>query len=113
HVHDVVAAFTLGLTDERWAGPTVIGAGTSLSVLEVIDAVRRASGAEIDVRHGPAKAGEMPAVIVDPSRAHDAGWRPRFPSLDDGLVGVWEEWSVADVAPVPTPLSPEPASPAA
>ncbi|MGH3417701.1 MAG: NAD-dependent epimerase/dehydratase family protein, partial [Actinocrinis sp.] len=41
HVHDVVAAFTLGLTDERWAGPTVIGAGTSLSVLEVIDAVRR------------------------------------------------------------------------
>ncbi|MGH2916967.1 MAG: NAD-dependent epimerase/dehydratase family protein [Solirubrobacteraceae bacterium] len=113
HVHDVVAAFTLGLTDERWAGPTVIGTGTSLSVLEVIDAVRRVSGAEVDVRHGPAKAGEMPAVIVDPSRAHAAGWRPRFPSLDDGLVGVWEEWSVAEVAPVPTPRSPAPASPAA
>jgi hypothetical protein len=39
----------------------------------------------------------MPAVIVDPARAHAAGWTPRYPDLDDGLVGVWEEWSVADV----------------
>ena len=70
-------------------------------MLEVIDAVRDVSGAEIDVRHGPAKPGEMPAVIVDPSRAHAAGWSPRYPALADGLVGVWEEWSTADVkAPV-------------
>jgi hypothetical protein len=34
----------------------------------------------------------MPAVIVDPSRAHAAGWSPRFPRLSDGLVGVWDEW---------------------
>lgn len=97
HAADVVAAMRLGLTREDWAGPTVIGSGTSLSVLEVIDAVQRVSGAEIDVRHGPAKPGEMPAVIVDPSRAHAAGWTPRYPSLDDGLVGVWEEWSTADI----------------
>jgi UDP-glucose 4-epimerase len=97
HVSDVVAAMRLGLTSDEWAGPTVIGSGTSLSVLEVIDAVRAVSGAAIDVRHGPAKPGEMPAVIVDPSRAHAAGWSPRFPSLDDGLVGVWDEWSKADV----------------
>jgi UDP-glucose 4-epimerase len=75
----------------------VIGSGTSLSVLQVVEAVREVSGAELSVRHGPAKAGEMPAVIVDPSRAHAAGWSPRFPSLDEGLVGVWDEWSTADV----------------
>jgi UDP-glucose 4-epimerase len=97
HAFDVVAAMKLGLTSEQWQGPTVIGAGSSLSVLEVIDAVRRVSGAEIDVRHGPAKPGEMPAVIVDTSRAQDAGWSPEFPDLDDGLVGVWDEWSQADV----------------
>ena len=39
----------------------------------------------------------MPAVIVDPSRAHAAGWSPRFPQLSDGLVGVWEEWSTAEI----------------
>jgi UDP-glucose 4-epimerase len=97
HVTDVVAAMRLGLTSDAWVGPVVIGSGTSLSVLEVVDAVQRASGAHIEVRHGPAKPGEMPAVVVDTSRAHAAGWTPRFPSLDDGLIGVWEEWSTADV----------------
>jgi UDP-glucose 4-epimerase len=92
HAHDVTAAVRLGLLDERWAGPTVIGAGRSLSVLEVVDAVRRVTGAELDVTHGPARAGEMPAVIVDPSRAHERGWSPRY-GLEDGLAGVWEEWS--------------------
>lgn len=97
HVSDVVAAMRLGLLRDDWAGPTVIGSGTSLSVLEVVDAVREVSGAELSVRHGPAKPGEMPAVIVDPSRAHAAGWSPQYPSLADGLVGVWQEWSTADV----------------
>jgi UDP-glucose 4-epimerase len=97
HVADVVAAMRLGLLSDDWAGPTVIGSGTSLSVLEVIEAVRKVSGAEVPFTHGPAKAGEMPAVIVDPSRAHAAGWTPQFPNLDDGLIGVWDEWSKADI----------------
>jgi UDP-glucose 4-epimerase len=92
HAADVTAAVRLGLIDERWAGPVVIGAGRSLSVLEVIDAVRRVTGAELSVRHGPARPGEMPAVIVDASAAHAAGWSPRY-SFEEGLAGVWEEWS--------------------
>jgi UDP-glucose 4-epimerase len=97
HALDVVAAMRLALADERWSGPVVIGSGTSLSVHQVVDAVRAVSGAELPFRHGPAKPGEMPAVIVDPGRAHGLGWSPRFPALADGLVGVWEEWSVADL----------------
>ena len=97
HAADVTAAVRLGLVDDRWAGPTVIGAGRSLSVLEVIDAVRQVTGAEIDVRHGPARPGEMPAVIVDSSRARSAGWSPRFARFEDGLPGVWEEWSGIDL----------------
>ncbi len=94
---DVMTGFRLALLDERWAGPMVIGAGTSLSVLEVVDAVRRITGAELSVHHGPAKAGEMPAVIVDPSQAHAAGWQPRY-DFETGLAEVWEEWSRAEVA---------------
>ncbi len=101
HVADVVQALRLALLSEDWTGPMVIGSGTSLSVHEVLDAVRAISGAELAVRHGPAKPGEMRAAVVDPSRAHAAGWSPRFPRLSDGLVGVWEEWRTADVqAPV-------------
>jgi UDP-glucose 4-epimerase len=97
HAHDVVAAMKLGLTSDAWSGPMVIGAGESMTVLDVIRAVERASGHQIAFRHGPAKAGEMPAVIVDPSRAHAAGWEPQYPHLADGLPGVWEEWKNADV----------------
>lgn len=97
HVTDVVQAIRLGLLSDGWAGPTVIGSGTSISVHEVVDAVRTVSGAELPVRHIDAKPGEMPAVIVDSSRAHAAGWSPRFPQLADGLVAVWAEWSQADV----------------
>jgi UDP-glucose 4-epimerase len=104
HVADVAAALKLGLTSEEWAGPMVIGTGTSLSVLEVVDEVRRVSGAEFDVRHGPAKPGEMPAVIVDPSRARAAGWSPRY-TFTEGLEGVWKEWSEASIDDMTGPLS--------
>jgi UDP-glucose 4-epimerase len=96
HAADVVAGMRLALTNEDWNGPVVIGAGTSLSVLEVLDAVRSVTGAELVVAHGPARAGEMPAVIVDNSRARAAGWSPRY-SFEDGLAGVWDEWSQLDL----------------
>jgi UDP-glucose 4-epimerase len=96
HVSDVVQAIMLALTNERWSGPMVIGSGESMSVLDVLDQVRRVSGAPLPVRHGPAKAGEMPAVIVDPSRARAAGWAPRF-NFTRGVAGVWQEWARADI----------------
>jgi UDP-glucose 4-epimerase len=92
HAADVMQAVRLGLSHPEWAGPVVIGSGRSLSVLEVVEAVRRVTGAELEVRHGPARPGEMPAVIVDPARARAAGWSPRY-GFEEGLEGVWAEWS--------------------
>jgi UDP-glucose 4-epimerase len=96
HVSDVIDAVKLGLVNEAWHGPVVIGSGTSLSVLEVLDTVRSVTGASLEVRHGPARPGEMPAVIVDPSRALAAGWSPRY-DFESGVRGVWEEWSAAEL----------------
>jgi UDP-glucose 4-epimerase len=97
HAHDVVAAMQLALTNEEWAGPVIIGSGISQSVIDVVEDVRRVTGAELNYTHGPAKAGEMPAVIVDNSRALAAGWKPQYPTLAEGLVGVWDEWSRAEI----------------
>jgi UDP-glucose 4-epimerase len=96
HAHDVVAAAKLALTNDQWQGPTVIGTGHSLSVLEVVDQVRAVSGAALDVRHGPAKPGEMPAVIVDPAQARSQGWDPQY-AFGAGVAGVWEEWREVDI----------------
>jgi UDP-glucose 4-epimerase len=95
-VSDVIDAVRLGLVNDDWTGPVVIGSGKSMSVLEVVEAVRDVTGASFEVTHGPARPGEMPAVIVDPSRAKSFGWSPQF-DFETGLRGVWEEWSVADV----------------
>jgi UDP-glucose 4-epimerase len=97
HAQDVMAAMKLALCSDAWTGPMVIGSGESLSVLNVIKAVESATGHEIAFRHGPPKAGEMPAVVVDPAKANAAGWSPRYPTLAEGLPGVWEEWSTAEI----------------
>ena len=99
HAADVTAAVRLALTDPAWSGPTVIGSGRSLSVLKVLDSLRQVTGATLEVTHGPAREGEMPAVIVDPSRARAAGWSPRY-RFEEGLAGVWEEWSAIDLEAV-------------
>jgi len=96
HVSDVIAAVRLALLRDDWHGAIVIGTGTSLSVLEVLDAVRKVTGAELRVRHVAPRTGEMPAVVVDPARARAAGWSPRY-SLVEGLAGVWEEWARAEL----------------
>jgi UDP-glucose 4-epimerase len=101
HAADVVQAVRLALAGEKWKGPVVIGTGKSLSVLEVLDAVRKVTGADLPVRHGAARPGEMPAVIVDPSRARAAGWSPRY-DFEEGLAGVWQEWSALDREAVAT-----------
>ena len=96
HSLDVVQAAVLALTDERWSGPVVIGSGTSLSVLDVVEEVKRVSGAEFPVSHGPAKVGEMPAVIVDNAYARSLGWEPRY-DFHTGVSGVWDEWRDAEL----------------
>jgi UDP-glucose 4-epimerase len=111
HVSDVAAAARLALSDERWQGPVLIGTGKSLSVLEVVDVVRKTTGAELPIRHGPAKPGEMPAVIVDNGRARSLGWDPQF-DFATGVAGVWEEWKALDIeGAIPLPGGASLASP--
>jgi UDP-glucose 4-epimerase len=91
NVADVVRAVVLALSDTRVSGPLVIGSGSSVSVGDIVELVEKALGAKLDVCHVPAKPGEMPAVIVDNSRARGLGWAPKV-SLEDGIAEVAMEW---------------------
>jgi UDP-glucose 4-epimerase len=73
----------------------VIGSGHSVSVLDLVELVEAALGSKLDVQHVPAKAGEMPAVIVDNSAARRWGWSPSV-SLEQGIAEVAKEWRSAD-----------------
>lgn len=86
---DVVRGIELAWDSEH-VGRAIIGAGRSVSVLELIDTVREVTGRPIPAEHVPAPGGEMPAVVVDVSRsAESIGYRPTF-SLRDGLAATWQ-----------------------
>jgi UDP-glucose 4-epimerase len=92
HVDDVVTA-VVAAWQRRFTGTAIIGAGGSVSVLEMIEAVRTVTGCALPTEHVPAKPGEMPAVIVDISHARDQlGYRPAV-SLLDGLATVWKDFT--------------------
>ena len=96
NVLDVLEAIKLALTDERWSGPVLLASGTSLSVHEVVAEVKQVTGADFPVTNIAAKKGEMPAVIIDNSRARSLGWEPKI-DFHDGVVGVWDEWKDIDI----------------
>jgi UDP-glucose 4-epimerase len=91
NVKDVVAAVLMALREPELSGPVVIGSGSSVSVLDIIAVVQKALGTDLEVRHSPARAGEMPAVVVDNSRARHLGWSATV-SLEDGIAEVAAEW---------------------
>jgi UDP-glucose 4-epimerase len=91
HVDDVVRGLLLAW-ERRWVGPLIIGAGRSVTVLEVFDAARRITGQPIPATHVPAKAGEMPAVVVDISRAGGLGYEPAV-TLESGIASAWADFN--------------------
>lgn len=56
-----------------------LGTGHGHSVLEVVDACRRATGHAIPAEIGPRRPGDPPELVADASRARQVlEWRPRF-----------------------------------
>jgi UDP-glucose 4-epimerase len=91
HVSDVVQA-VCSAWDREYSGTAIVGRGSSVRVLDMLTAVRQVTGRSLPARHVPAKAGEMPAVIVDIARARrDLDYEPRM-GLRDGLATVWEDF---------------------
>jgi UDP-glucose 4-epimerase len=92
HVDDTVAAL-LAAWERRFRGTAIIGSGQSVTVLELLEAARAVTGCALPAEHVPAQPGEMPAVIVDISRARELlGYRPAV-SLAAGLATVWRDFA--------------------
>lgn len=92
HVQDVAAA-VLAAWQRRFTGTAIIGSGESVTVLDLIEAVRTVTGCALPAEHVPSKPGEMPAVIVDTGHARDQlGYRPAV-SMLDGLATVWKDFT--------------------
>ena len=93
HVSDLADAHVAAL-ERMHSGsmPSVINLanGRGYSVFEVIDAVRRATGRDVNVRLGEARAGD-PAVLVGDAGLAKAvlGWAPQYSALDTQVQHAW------------------------
>jgi UDP-glucose 4-epimerase len=95
-----VARGVLAALAQAVTGPLVIGAGRSVTVLDLVDAARKATGVDIVVEHIPQKSGEMRAVVVDISRARSVGYEPQV-GLEEGLAEVWRSFGGQLTTPRP------------
>lgn len=93
HVLDLANAHVLAL-DHLAAGRENLilncGYGKGATVLQVIDAVRRASGGSLKYRVGPRREGDVASVIADASQLRSKlPWRPQHDHLDDIVRSAW------------------------
>jgi UDP-glucose 4-epimerase len=96
HVTDLARAHIAALDYLRRGGASTTlncGYGRGYSVLDVIDAVRRAAGADLPVRMGPRRAGDPMSIVAAAGRIRGLlRWAPEFDDLDT-IVGhalAWE-----------------------
>lgn len=78
------------------SGAFNLGTGRGYSVAEVIAEAERVAGREVPTAEGPRREGDPPALVADPSRAHERlGWRPTRSSLGQILEDAWRFHSAA------------------
>ncbi len=85
HVSDLAAAHSVALDYLRHGGQSLIvnaGYGRGYSVREVIDTVRKVSGVDFEVRQGPRRVGDPPAIVANSDRLQcELGWKPQLDDL--------------------------------
>jgi len=96
HVTDLARAHSSALAHLRGGGKSDVfncGYSKGYSVLEVIEAVKRISGRDFDVRLSPRRPGDPPAIVAASDKIRRTlGWSPRHADLD-GIVAdalAWE-----------------------
>ena len=88
YVGDVVRATIAAAA--RDSGVFNVGTAQATSVLDLVAAMRRASGVEFEVEHAPQRLGDLRRSVLDVDLAQrELDWRPET-SLEDGLRETWE-----------------------
>src|SRR6266699_1271274 len=97
HVSDLAQAHRAALSYLRGKGASATlncGYGRGYSVLETIEAVRRASGRNFAVQYAPRRPGDIMTMVADTSRIRATlDWQPQFDHLETIAAHAlaWEE----------------------
>lgn len=104
HVCDLADAHVRAAEYLNHDGPSValnLATGKGTSVLEIVDAVRTATGRPVPLVRGPRRPGDPPSLYAVAERAQAVlGWRPRFVSIAETVetAAAWFERNQPGVA---------------
>ncbi len=94
HVDDLILAHVLSLEHLLNDGTGRLyncGYGHGYSVRQVVDVVRKVTGADLSVRETVRRPGDPPALIADSSRIkNELGWKPGHDDLEYIIRTAWE-----------------------
>ncbi len=100
HVSDLVDAHVLALRHLEGGGATGVfnlGNQRGFSVREVVDAVRRVTQRDFEVRMGPRRPGDPGKLVADVTAARQSlGWIPKRANLDTQIGDAWrwqQKWA--------------------
>jgi GDP-L-fucose synthase len=98
HVDDLASACALLLRAYDGDTPVNVGCGEDLTIRELAETVRDVVGYRGTIGWDTGKPDGTPRKLLDVSRLHALGWRPRI-SLREGITAVYEQWRAGQAAP--------------
>lgn len=94
YIEDLAEAHLLALEYLRNGGESQIfnlGSGDGYSVMEMINAARKASGHEIPLEIGKRRAGDPARLVADSSKARKIlNWQPKVTSMEEIISTAWK-----------------------
>jgi UDP-glucose-4-epimerase GalE len=97
HVEDLVDAHAVVLealnpmVQERTRLIYNLAIGRGYSVLEIVEAVRRVTGADFPVEHAPRNPADPPTLLADPAKIRrELGWNAAITDLDEIVRTAWQ-----------------------
>ena len=92
HVADLCTAHLLALERlEQGHECFNLGNGEGFTVMEVVEAARRATGRRIEIQLSARRAGDPPALVADATKARRVlGWQPQRSALERIVADAWQ-----------------------
>jgi UDP-arabinose 4-epimerase len=93
HVMDLADAHLRALDHLQSGGASEVfnlGTGTGTTVMEIVEAVERVTGAPVNRTVGPRREGDPPALVASADKARAVlGWEPRHSDIDTIIRTAW------------------------
>ena len=93
HVNDLASAHLAAVEHMRaQAGAHAfnLGNGAGFTVLEVIEAARRVTGAKIEFERAPRRDGDPAVLVAASGKAGDTlGWKPQYTRIEEIVASAW------------------------